>query len=52
MKYYSEDLEKILTGIFGVVSLLAIIIKLFIIGWTYRNVLDALVDLAGRNGCN
>jgi hypothetical protein len=47
MKYYSEDLEKILTGLFGVIGLLAIIIKLFIIGWTYENILDALVDLAG-----
>ena len=47
MKYYSEDLEKVLTAIFGAVGLVAIVIKLFITGWTYENILDSLVDLAG-----
>ncbi len=47
MKYYNEDLEKVLTAIFSVVGLVAIIIKLFIAGLTYENVLDALVNLAG-----
>jgi hypothetical protein len=44
---YNEDLEKLLTGIFSIVGLLAIIIKLFITGWTNENVLDALINLAG-----
>ncbi|MDD5659930.1 MAG: hypothetical protein PHR39_08005 [Actinomycetota bacterium] len=47
MKYYNEDLEKVLTAIFSVVGLVAIFIKLFITGWTYENILDALVNLAG-----
>jgi len=47
MKYYDENLEKILTAVFGVIGSLAIIINLFIKGWTSENIMDGLVDLAG-----
>ena len=47
MKYYDENLEKILTAVFGVIGSLAIIINLFIKGWTNENILDGLVDFAG-----
>ena len=47
MKHYDENLEKYLTAIFGIIGTLAIIANLFIKGWTYENILDALKDLAG-----
>ena len=47
MKKYDDSLEKVLTAIFGVVGTSAIIISLFIHGWTTDNILAGLVDLAG-----
>lgn len=47
MKNYDENLEKILTAIFGLIGSLAIIINLFIRGWTSENIFDSLKDLAG-----
>lgn len=47
MKHYNDNLEKYLTAIFGTIGSLAIIINLFIKGWSNENILDGLVDLAG-----
>ena len=47
MNKYDDNLEKILTAIFGSVGTAAIIISLFIHGWTTENILSGLVDLAG-----
>jgi len=47
MKKYDDNLEKILTAIFGALGTIAIIVNLFIKGWTTENLLDGLVDVAG-----
>ncbi len=47
MKHYDDNLEKYLTAIFGTIGSLAIIINLFIKGWSSENIMDGLVDLAG-----
>jgi len=47
MKHYDDNLEKYLTAIFGTIGSLAIIINLFIKGWSNENIMDGLVDLAG-----
>ena len=47
MKKYDDNLEKILTAIFGAVGTSAIVISLFINGWITENILSALVDIAG-----
>lgn len=47
MRNYDENLEKILTAIFGVIGSLAIILNLFIKGYNTENLLDSLKDLAG-----
>lgn len=44
---YSDDLEKTISGLFGAIGILAIIIKLFITGVSGTNTLDAIKDLAG-----
>ncbi len=47
MKHYDDNLEKYLTAIFGIIGSLAIIINLFIKGWSNENIMDGLTDLAG-----
>ncbi len=47
MKKYDDNLEKILTAIFGTVATIAVIINLFVKGLTPEHLLDALKDLAG-----
>ena len=47
MKHYDDNLEKYLTAIFGTIGSLAIVINLFIKGWSSENIMDGLVDLAG-----
>jgi len=44
---YNDYLEKILTAVFGVIGITAVIIKLYINGLTLDNGLDAMKDLAG-----
>jgi len=44
---YDDNLEKILTAIFGTIGTTAVIINLFVKGLTTPNFLDALKDLAG-----
>lgn len=47
MKKYDDNLEKILTVVFGVLGTIAIIVNLFIKGWTTENLLDGLKDISG-----
>jgi hypothetical protein len=47
MKHYDDNLEKYLTAIFGTIGSLAIIVNLFIKGWSTENIMDGLVNLAG-----
>jgi len=47
MKKYDDNLEKILTAVFGALGTTAIVINLFIKGWSIENLLDGLVDIAG-----
>jgi len=47
IKHYDDNLEKYLTAIFGTIGSLAIIINLFIKGWSTENIMDGLVNLAG-----
>jgi len=47
MNKYDDNLEKILTAVFGALGTAAIIINLFIKGWSTENLLDAMVDIAG-----
>jgi hypothetical protein len=47
MKHYDDNLAKYLTAIFGTIGFLAIIINLFIKGWSTANIMDGLVNLAG-----
>lgn len=44
---YDDQLEKVLTAIFGVIGTLAIIINLHLKGYESENILDAIKDLAG-----
>jgi hypothetical protein len=47
MNKYDDNLEKVLTAVFGCIGTGAIVVSLFIHGWTTENILSALVDLAG-----
>lgn len=47
MKNYNEDLEKILTAVFGGFGIIAIFINLHLKGYGYENWLDAIKDVAG-----
>ena len=47
MKKYDDNLEKLLTAIFGGIAAIAILINLYLKGYTPENILDALKDLAG-----
>jgi len=47
MNKYDDNLEKILTAVFGLLGTLAIIVNLFVKGWTTENLLDGMVDIAG-----
>jgi hypothetical protein len=44
---YNDDLEKILTAVFGVIGIAAIIINLNNKGFTSENIWDAIKDIAG-----
>jgi len=44
---YDDHLEKILSAVFGVIGILAILLNLGIKGLTCENVLDAVKDVAG-----
>jgi hypothetical protein len=44
---YNDDLEKILTAIFGFLGIIAIFINLHIKGYGYENIFDAIKDIAG-----
>lgn len=47
MKRYDDNLEKVLTAIFGVIGTLAIFINLHLKGYAVENILDATKDMAG-----
>ena len=47
MKNYDDKLEKYLTAVFGALGIIAIVINLFLKGWTLPNLLDGLKDIAG-----
>ena len=47
MNKYDDNLERVLTAVFGCIGTGAIVVSLFIHGWTTENILSALVDLAG-----
>ena len=47
MKKYDDNLEKMLTAIFGVVGIIAIIIKLIISGFSTENIIDAIKEISG-----
>lgn len=47
INHYNEDLEKILTAVFGLVGIAAIFINLDIKGYGNENWLDAIKDIAG-----
>lgn len=44
---YNDDLEKILTAVFGVIGIVAIFINLHIKGYNAENWFDAIKDIAG-----
>jgi len=44
---YNDDLEKILTAVFGIVGIVAIFINLHIKGYIAENWFDAIKDIAG-----
>jgi hypothetical protein len=44
---YNDDLEKILTAVFGIVGIIAIFINLHIKGYIAENWFDAIKDIAG-----
>lgn len=46
MKKYDDNLEKILTAVFGGIGTIAIIIKLYLNGITAENIMDAVKDIA------
>jgi len=47
MKKYDDNLEKNLTAVFGALGTIAIVINLFLKGWTPENLLDGMIDMAG-----
>ena len=47
MKNYDDNLEKILTAVFGILGLFAVLINLNIKGYEIGNILDAIKDMAG-----
>ena len=47
MKKYDDNLEKSLTAVFGALGTIAIVINLFLKGWTPENLLDGMIDIAG-----
>ncbi len=47
MKKYDDNLEKILTAIFGGIGTIAIAINLHLKGYTSENMLDAVKDISG-----
>ena len=47
MKKYDDNLEKLLTAVFGALGAVAIVVNLFMKGWTIENLLDGLKDMAG-----
>ena len=47
MKKYDDNLEKILTAVFGGIGTVAIFINLHLKGYTSENILDAIKDIAG-----
>ena len=44
---YNDDLEKILTAVFGIIGIIAIFINLHIKGYIAENWFDAIKDIAG-----
>lgn len=44
---YNDDLEKILTAVFGVIGIIAIFVNLHIKGYSATNWFDAIKDIAG-----
>lgn len=44
---YNDDLEKLLSAVFGIVGILAIFVNVGIKGFTAENILDAVKDVAG-----
>jgi len=44
---YNDDLEKILTAVFGVIGIVAIFVNLHIKGYSAENWFDAIKDIAG-----
>jgi len=44
---YNDDLEKVITAIFGVIGTLAIFINLYFKGFGKEDIMDAIKDLAG-----
>ena len=44
---YNDDLEKLLTAVFGVIGIIAIFINLHIKGYSASNWFDAIKDIAG-----
>lgn len=47
MKNYDDNLEKILTAMFGALGMLAVLINLHIKGYGVADILDAIKDMAG-----
>lgn len=47
MKNYNDNLEKILTAVFGILGMFAVLINLNIKGYDIGNILDAIKDMAG-----
>ncbi|MCX6267507.1 MAG: hypothetical protein NTW16_09140 [Bacteroidetes bacterium] len=47
MKNYNENLERVLTAIFGLIGMIAIFINLHLKGYGTQDWLDAIKDLAG-----
>jgi len=44
---YNDDLEKVLTAVFGAIGMIAIFVNLHLQGYGLENLLDALKDIAG-----
>lgn len=47
MKNYDENLEKILTAVFGAIGIIAILVNLHLKGYGSENFLEALKDISG-----
>lgn len=47
MKHYDDQLEKIITAVFGILGMLAVLINLHIKGYGASDFLDAIKDMAG-----